>query len=964
MKLLLSVCLALASVQLQSTLAADPDQDRGWVSVIQYAPDSSFTYTLGNMRDGKNIRVFLGIDPGIRSLNADGEKRKIGIPRSRKSSGKEEAYEYQFKNYYTGKTRIFRKSTWEFSVERKITALRDITFSWQENFLNSHLIAGRSFLGNQSTKPIALPSDAVPPSEIFGAWGKVNRFKTVSIDSAIGRIDMKFGLPTMLVDYRRVSWRARSDAYLLYKIFSLKKGESVTLNMQIKITPDFDKLEQYVPFALEKDIYTPKNPLPSRHVVMPSPKKIEWKKDRFQLGLKARIYHHLPEERTVHRAQEFFAEMFQIDLQEGKLDERWKHSLLICNGKLPETIDREFKQMQQTLLEAKQEGSYALRVTGDAILISGKSERGLWNGLMTLFQLSRHQVSTDGIDYDQVAIVDHPAFKNRGIYMRVSSDLDVAWSRNFVAAMAELKYNQVYLHFSIGIGVRFRSQAACYDQDLPSISVEEFTELVEYIKSLNMEIIPIWASGKTMLSKKHFEKNPELAALTINKGINWDISLEETFQYHKSIIDEIISITGSKTIHLGLDEIYHFAQYCRNNTGRGDLILSEYINRFTDYYAPRGIRTTIYHDMLLRREDVEKPDAGHFAANAHEGSEKALQLLRHRDMLSIEDWSYGPNKIYSDFDYFFSKGFHVYGSCWHRYGNVRGLSAYTVGRADTFVCTYWSKPRNFRGRNWDPRGDRRTFNGKHKTYKFLPAMGLAGEAAWNADEKDLPYNFQEETLLIFNQRKGLNVDQHKCQTVDLAKWVNRDLADVIRGDGIGFIDQGRIMDLNKFPTGKQTFGGIPFRISESQLHQARAVSVKGAYTTNLPEAVRIPLKKERYASLVFLHTCHFDFKQRMDKKLSTHYVVTYEDGSTQKIQLANDNNIMTWGPSLTRFDPDNNNLWLAWTGTTEDGLPSNVYGYHWENPDPDKAILSVTLQSEANSDDSVFLLAITGIKQQ
>ncbi|MCF6311374.1 MAG: hypothetical protein L3J39_02890 [Verrucomicrobiales bacterium] len=71
---------------------------------------------------------------------------------------------------------------------------------------------------------------------------------------------------------------------------------------------------------------------------------------------------------------------------------------------------------------------------------------------------------------------------------------------------------------------------------------------------------------------------------------------------------------------------------------------------------------------------------------------------------------------------------------------------------------------------------------------------------------------------------------------------------------------------------------------------------------------------------------------------------------------------MAWAPSLTRFHPDNKHLWLAWTGTTEDGLPSSVYSYQWINPQPEKAIISVALQSGDHANASVFLLGLSGIK--
>ncbi len=43
--------------------------------------------------------------------------------------------------------------------------------------------------------------------------------------------------------------------------------------------------------------------------------------------------------------------------------------------------------------------------------------------------------------------------------------------------------------------------------------------------------------------------------------------------------------------------------------------------------------------MLVKRQDVAH-GGEYFAANAHGNSEAALDLLRNRDMLRIEDWSY------------------------------------------------------------------------------------------------------------------------------------------------------------------------------------------------------------------------------------------------------------------------------------------------------------------------------------
>lgn len=943
--------------------AQENNVDMGWISSLQYTPNTGIIYSLENTKDNKNIPILLGVKSKDRKVIVKGQNGNIKINITSLEK-KNNIYKYRYKNLYSGITEIHKKNTWQFTVTRKFTAHQDLQFKWWENYLNSHLVAGNLFLDTSNNSPITISKNVLEAGSIFNTLGKNKSFIEMIFDSAIGKIDLKFSVHAKLVDHRKTPWRTHDNAYLIYKKFIVKKGESLQLDMQVKITPDFDKLEKYQPIAARKNIYTPKKSIPPRRIIAPTPKQVTWKEGHFNLSRKANLFHRLQNENIGRRARDFFTDMFQIDLQEYPLDRRWKNSLVLTNGKFLSAFDQNLEQLQKKAAMLKPEDSYVLRITENAVLIVGKNETGVWNGLMTLFQISRRQISVDNITYDQVDVADYPDFKYRGSYVHFESNTDLAWQRNFVEAISELKYNQVLLYFGTGAGVRFRSHPGSYDSEKNSISAEEFAEFIRYVKSLNLEIVPIWSAGKTMFRrsyiKKHFKKFPDLEAFTIKGGVNWDISLDETFNYNKRILDEIIKLTGAETIHLGLDEIYNFALHSRENTGQGAVILADYINKFTDEYAPRGIRTVIYQDMLVNRKDV-KNSGEHFPSNAQGGSEKALDLLRNRDMLSIDNWSYGENTVYPDFDYLLSKGFHVYGSSWHRYENIIGLSAYTKGRSDTFVGTHWASARNSRKRGWDIRGSR-SLKSKVPTYKFLPSMGLVGEVAWNAGNRNISYNFLEETLRLFNQRKGRILNKNISRVVDLSSEVNRDLADTLSGNGTGFIDQGKTMDLSSFPSRRQVFGGIPFLIAENQKKQPSAISVKGAYTTQLSLKVRIPLEKGRYKSLVFLHTCHFNFEAYNNKDLKIHYVITYEDNTTKEINLVNDKNIMAWAPALTRFDPANNDLWLAWVGMTQDNLPISIYGYTWKNPRPEKVIDSIHLQAAPNSNASVFLLALTGIE--
>ncbi|MCF6311372.1 MAG: hypothetical protein L3J39_02880 [Verrucomicrobiales bacterium] len=116
--------------------------------------------------------------------------------------------------------------------------------------------------------------------------------------------------------------------------------------MKVKITPNFKDLASYQPSASKKDIYTSKSPLPSRRVIMPSPKNVEWKKGRFQLQAKAQLFHAPSIKNYAKRAESFFGEKFQISLHGSPLDKRWKHCWILCNENLPETLDSNLETMK------------------------------------------------------------------------------------------------------------------------------------------------------------------------------------------------------------------------------------------------------------------------------------------------------------------------------------------------------------------------------------------------------------------------------------------------------------------------------------------------------------------------------------------------------------------------------------------------------------------------------------------
>jgi len=206
--------------------ASSDDPDQGWVSTLQYAPDTGFTYTLGSMRDGRSIPVFLGLKAGNRKVVADEENYKVSIPNPENGNEERGTYEYRFRDLYAGTTHLSQVSTWEFSIQRKITALRDVQLKWWDNYLSAHLVAGKPSLNDRSAEPVIISKDPLPVGEMFDVLGAGKQYRRMSMDSAIGKIDLQFSVPMGLVDHRTAPWRGQDDAFLLYNDFPGREVEA------------------------------------------------------------------------------------------------------------------------------------------------------------------------------------------------------------------------------------------------------------------------------------------------------------------------------------------------------------------------------------------------------------------------------------------------------------------------------------------------------------------------------------------------------------------------------------------------------------------------------------------------------------------------------------------------------------------------------------------------------------------
>jgi hypothetical protein len=191
--------------------------------------------------------------------------------------------------------------------------------------------------------------------------------------------------------------------------------------------------------------------------------------------------------------------------------------------------------------------------------------------------------------------------------------------------------------------------------------------------------------------------------------------------------------------------------------------------------------------------------------------------------------------------------------------------------------------------------------------------------------------------------------------IDLTAFANRSLVDDVADDGKGgWSDQGPDADLRTFPTGKQTFQGVPFNIDKDKSCIVLASSGRPGFKT-MPKEVTIPMG-QKVEGLYFLHSAAYS-----GNVLTGLYQIQYDDKekTTFDIPLVGEENIRDWactpGPLLREKGTQSN---VAWTGKCKMFPSISVYRMLWVNPKPDVPIKAVRF-SNPSLEPVPILMAMT-----
>ncbi len=131
-------------------------------------------------------------------------------------------------------------------------------------------------------------------------------------------------------------------------------------------------------------------------------------------------------------------------------------------------------------------------------------------------------------------------------------------------------------------------------------------------------------------------------------------------------LDELVSATKCKTIHLGMDEIFLFGQ-CERCKGLDPAdLFSNSLIKFYDYFKQKGVKVMIWGDRLLDANKLLGKDGPHRARYEKDfenvGTAKCIDKLP-KDII-ICDWHYQLEETYPSANELLSHGFKVWPSCW------------------------------------------------------------------------------------------------------------------------------------------------------------------------------------------------------------------------------------------------------------------------------------------------------------
>jgi len=456
--------------------------------------------------------------------------------------------------------------------------------------------------------------------------------------------------------------------------------------------------------------------------------------------------------------------------------------------------------------------------------------------------------------------------------------------------------------------------------------------------------------------------HPELAEVAQDPWPdNYCPSNPKSYELFFDVLQEVIEVLHPRIISIGHDEAYLF-NFCNRCKGRDAAeIYATDITKARDFLAERGVRTAIWGDKLL---EIHHPNGVvyggvernivRYGKHFHLPATNRCVDLIPRDVLVL-DWYWSLS--YESAAMLAEKGFEtIYGNFhgprfqnWARHRNNPALlggetslwcaaEAYAIGRNGAFHNMLWGA--NNLWSDFDPDSDRQRLIDDIATVMRHDRQRLQGR--------------RSAVLAPVKQRQ---------KPIDMTAAAARGM----------YPGDSPVIDLSVLPRGRQTLGGVKFRIAEDGEQPA----VFPLVDWHIRACPPIPVGQHAEA-LAFLHTTTVDrvhaptyYSLNMGPNLIGSYLVTYADGRTTEVPLEYGVNIDSWNSHFMVGKSGDQSATIGayvyaadpvLAGQTGDGKTYTLFMHEWVNPRPQVPIRDVRLMWNGGYTKGVIaLIALTAV---
>lgn len=589
-------------------------------------------------------------------------------------------------------------------------------------------------------------------------------------------------------------------------------------------------------------------------------------------------------------------------------------------------------KLSQTGVPANEEG-YRLTINGEAIKLAAKTEKGLFYGIQTLNNLL---LITEKAELPQCVIEDYPSLALRGVFLYLSRSPRF---REMVDLFASLKFNTVVLEFGTALPLqrqKLRSGS--------TLSKEELDDLLEFIRSRNMEAIPHfqmlshvqWLSGR-----------PDYLSLLENPSdakswqVSWCPSNPQVYKIAEDVISETIELIKPRYFHLGMDEVglgaFRECPECKKRQP-GEL-LGRHAEDLAEMVRKAGATPIFYHDSFLPPSYAYAPDKGDGAT--------AQGYLNPRATV-INLWDYNPYPEAARMNIFLEKGFQVYGAAWIlTLGNNRELPLLISGAGKGGLgsaLTFWSElPAGFK--------DFRSVSAR-----CWPAMAISAQYCWNVNATPLDKIDFDPTWEI---RRRLAPETLLPTEITFEPLPLGDKINAAFGSDPAF-PQFTAKGLKTLGNELAT-ASIPLELMTDSKQTYYGIRLSGQDNDSLPQSVVLPINGKIRALALLATMAHPERPDKLQAKYSTMpqtmpqaglCTIEYSDSSRHEIPLRVFWNLAHWNATRSPFAARYINR--SWD---KRGLLVQFPLLEYSNPFPDKEVTQIVLTSERNYGVSPVLLA-------